>query len=435
MLWHKFLMPDWTFFIVTFGCKVNQYESQALCEAWEKLGGRRLSRPAGAEVALVNSCAVTARAERDARNAMYRLRRELPQSRRLLTGCAARLAGEMLQGDDRPHALIPQGAKSLLLQGPWFEPPDEFPVPAVFPPFRINSFERARPVLKVQDGCSRRCAYCIVPLTRGPARSRDPSAVAEEADRLLAAGFRELVISGVNLDQYGHDFAETYDFWDLIRMLEKRLAPRWGEVARLRISSLEPGQLDAKGLDCLAASRMLCPHLHVSLQSGSPEILRRMGRGHVNLDRLASMLQQVRALWPVMGLGADMLMGFPGETDSHVRQSLEMVNALDLSYAHVFPYSRRPGTVAADMPSQLSRNEKTVRAGLVREAVALRQQAFLRKLAALPALRLHLDGMRALKGVDEHYAPCRLSAKRAQRSHELLAVRPVGVEGGELLVE
>jgi MiaB/RimO family radical SAM methylthiotransferase len=428
-------MADWTFFIATFGCKVNQYESQALGEAWEKLGGRRLSAPAGADVVLVNSCAVTARAERDARNAMYRLRREAPQARRLLTGCAARLAGEALPGDGRPHALVPQEAKSLLLQGPWMESPAQALVPAVFPPFRIGAFERARPVLKVQDGCSHRCAFCIVPLTRGPSRSRDPLAVCEEAQRLLAAGFRELVVSGVNLSQYGRDFSVALDFWDLLRMLDEALAPRWAGLARLRISSLEPGQLNAKGLDCLAASRLLCPHVHVSLQSGSPEILRRMGRGQVRLERLVSAVQQLRAAWPVMGLGADLLAGFPGETDAHVLESLEIVGTLGLSYAHVFPYSRRPGTEAAAMPGQLSYKEKAARAKGLREAVAVRQEAFLRSLLALPFLRLHPDGMRACKGIDQHYAPCRLFHDRARRGHEILTVRPLRVEGGELVVE
>ena len=428
-------MPEWTFFIVTFGCKVNQYESQALCEAWEKLGGRRLPAPAGADVALVNSCAVTARAERDARNAMYRLRRETPQARRLLTGCAACLADEALRGNDRPHALIPQEAKSLLLRGPWVENPVRARDPAAFPPFSISSFARARPVLKVQDGCSHRCTFCIVPLTRGPARSRDPLAVREEAQRLFAAGFRELMLSGINLSQYGRDFSAPFDFWDLLRMLEESLAPRWAGLARLRVSSLEPGQLNAKGLDRLAASRLLCPHLHVSLQSGSPEILRRMGRGQVKLERLADALQGLRALWPVMGLGADMLTGFPGETDAHARESLEAVERLGLTYAHVFPYSRRPGTAAAEMPGQIARQEKAARAGRLRAAVAVRQRAFLCTLLALPALRLHLDGMRALKGVDEHYAPCRLTESRARCGHELLTVRPVRVEGGELVVE
>jgi MiaB/RimO family radical SAM methylthiotransferase len=365
---------------------------------------------------------------------MYRLRREAPQARRLLTGCAARLAGGTLQGSDPPHTLIPQEAKSLLLQGPWVENSDPCD-PAAFPPLRINSFARARPVLKVQDGCSHHCTFCIVPLTRGPARSRDPLAVREEAQCLLAAGFRELVISGVNLGQYGRDFSQTFDFWDLIRMLEEALAPRWAGEARLRVSSLEPGQLNARGLDCLAASRLLCPHLHVSLQSGSPDILHRMGRGGVRLERLVGAVRQARTIWPVMGLGADLLVGFPGETDSQAGESLEIAEALGLTYAHVFPYSRRPGTLAAEMPGQLSRQEKAARAQRLREAVAARQQAFLRALLALPFVRLHPDGVRACKGVDEHYAPCRMVRNPARRDREILTVRPVRVEGNELVVE
>jgi len=163
-------------------------------------------------------------------------------------------------------------------------------------------------------------------------------------------------------------------------------------------------------------------------------VLQRMGRGHTKFGRLVSALQQLRAAWPVMGLGADLLAGFPGETDSHVQESLEIVATLGLNYAHVFPYSRRPGTAAADMPGQLSRQEKAARARRLREFVAGQQQAFLRRLSALPALRLHLDGTRALKGIDEHYAFCRLPDKHAQHGHELLTVRPVRVEGNEILV-
>jgi tRNA A37 methylthiotransferase MiaB len=136
-----------------------------------------------------------------------------------------------------------------------------------------------------------------------------------------------------------------------------------------------------------------------------------------------------------MGLGADMLVGFPGETEAHAQESLELVTSLGLSYAHVFPYSRRPGTAAAEMPGQLSRNEKAARAGRLRETVALQQRAFLRKLSALPVLRLHLDGIRAWKGINEHYAPCRLSGNYERRGHELIAARPVRAEGDELLVE
>ena len=424
-------MKEWTFFIVTFGCKVNQYESQALCESWQKLGGKRLATPAGADVALVNSCAITARAERDARNALYRLQREAPGARKIISGCAARLAAEALRSSGLAFDLVPQEAKSALLRGPGEKaaPQD---AAGGFPPFCISSFERARPVLKVQDGCSQRCTYCIVPLTRGPARSRDPLAVCAEAEALFEAGFCELVLSGINLRQYDGG-ADAHDFWALVTLLEQRLAPRWAGRARLRISSLEPLQLNSRGLDCLAQSRLLCPHLHLSLQSGSSEILRRMGRGHTRLDHLASALSTLRKLWPVMGLGADLLMGFPGESEDHVQETLAMIEDFSLSYAHVFPYSRRPGTAAAALPDQVPQAEKAARARRAREAVERGRNAFLHGLLTLPCLHVHLDGARAQKGLSEHYAPCRLE-ERGACGRELVPVRPLRLENGVLLV-
>jgi MiaB/RimO family radical SAM methylthiotransferase len=424
-------MRRWTFFIATFGCKVNQYETQALREAWRALGGRELASPSGADAALVNSCAVTARAERDARNALYRLRREAPSARRLLTGCAARPAGEALAGTGCLHALIPQENKSLLLQGPWA---DFSPAPDSLPLFRITDYERSRPVLKVQDGCSRCCAFCMVPQARGPSRSRDPLSVCAEAERLLAAGFREIVISGINLSGYGRDLPAAPNFWGLLRMLEERLAPRWAGAARLRVSSLDPGQLDEQGMEHLARSDLLCPHLHLSLQSGSPEILRRMGRGHTDPVRLVEAVRRLRAARPLLGLGADMLAGFPGEKDSHVRESLHIMRELDLTYAHVFPYSRRPGTAAALMPEQVPKEEKLRRARLLRETAAAQRSRFLRVLLDEPVLFFHADGMNGGKGIDEHYAPCRLTAEMPRPGHELLPVRPLRVENGELTV-
>ena len=175
-------MPAWKFFIATFGCKVNQYESQSLREAWQKLGGVECDAPGEADVLCVNSCAITAKGERDARNAVFRLRREAPAARLILTGCAARLFADFRPRPGavwaEPDLLVPQEDKSRLLRGPW---PEEsipaFPAAPAFPPFQINAFRRARPVLKVQDGCAHRCTYCIVPLTRGKPRSRAPQEV------------------------------------------------------------------------------------------------------------------------------------------------------------------------------------------------------------------------------------------------------------------
>lgn len=458
-------MPAWKFFIATFGCKVNQYESQSLREAWQKLGGVECDAPGEADVLCVNSCAITAKGERDARNAVFRLRREAPAARLILTGCAARLFADFRPRPGavwaEPDLLVPQEDKSRLLRGPW---PEEsipaFPAATAFPPFQINAFRRARPVLKVQDGCAHRCTYCIVPLTRGKPRSRAPQEVLDEARRLLRAGYAELMLSGVNLRQYGRDVPGYGDFWDLLRFLDENLAPEFAGRTRLRISSLEPSQLGGRGLETLTACRLLCPHLHISLQHASLAVLKRMGRGHYTAAMLEEAVAALTAHWPRMGLGADILVGFPGETDEDLRLLLELIERLPLSYAHVFPYSRRPGTAADAFAGHLPQAVKLKRAALTREAVARRHQRFLRDQLDLPGMLVAADASKHVppeaereapeigdgpgvwcKGVNEFYAPCLFRAPAAGAAGQpdaltgLLAARPVRVTEKGLLVE
>ena len=432
-------MCAWKFHFVTFGCKVNQYETQALREAWTAQGGTECDSPDAADVVCINSCAITARGERDARNALFRVRRDAPGARVLLTGCAARLvAGQTAAGRDAPDAVIVQEAKSRLLAGPESVADgltDTADADAAFPPFEISGFRRARPVLKVQDGCRHSCTYCIVPLTRGACRSRDPFDAIREARRLLEAGYAELMISGINLRQYGRDKAEYGDFWSLLQRLDAALAPEFAGRARLRISSLEPSQLDARGLDILRGCRMVCPHLHISLQHASPAVLRRMGRGHYSADMLEQAVHELRAHWPVMALGADLLLGFPGESEEDARCLLDFVERMPFSYAHVFPYSRRPGTAADRMDGQLPQQLKQERAARVRAAVTERQEAFreaqlrLPRLLAAPEAPMQ-DGRprnRPFKGVNEYYVPCLLPPEAAQaaETHRLIPVRPL----------
>ena len=435
-------MCAWKFHFVTFGCKVNQYETQALREAWIARGGTECDNPGAADVVCVNSCAITARGERDARHAVARLRRDAPGARVVLTGCAARLAAGQATGDGVPDAIVPQEFKSRLLAGPDASrsPADADGGDGAFPPFAISGFRRARPVLKVQDGCRHRCTYCIVPLTRGPCRSRDPFDAVREARRLLEAGYAELMISGINLRQYGRDRPEFGDFWSLLQRLDAALAPEFAGRARLRISSLEPSQLDARGLDILQSCRMVCPHLHISLQHASPDILRRMGRGHYTADMLERAVESLRGHWPVMALGADMLLGFPGEREEDVRRLLDLIRRLPFSYAHVFPYSRRPGTAADAMDGHLPQRLKQERAARVRAAIAERQRAFRRAQLRLPRLlaapetplpEVPLEdarrSRRPLKGVNEYYVPCLLPPEAAQaaESRRLIPVRPL----------
>jgi tRNA A37 methylthiotransferase MiaB len=257
----------------------------------------------------------------------------------------------------------------------------------------------------------------------------------DEARRLLEAGFREIVISGVNLRQYS-DAGD--DFWDFLSRLDADLASGWkGQAtgkARLRVSSLEPGQLGTKALDALAACTMVAPHLHLSLQSGSASVLSRMGRGHYDPGLLPDFCAALNRIWPVFGLGADILTGFPGESEAEFAQTLELCEALPLSYAHVFPYSRRPGTLAATMPDQIAPQVKKSRARRLRALAREKQEHFLQSLLGLPRLQVVLEGRG--HGVSEFYADCALPALDPALSlREIVAVRPVAVQKGRLVVE
>ncbi|MDO9631121.1 MAG: MiaB/RimO family radical SAM methylthiotransferase [Humidesulfovibrio sp.] len=434
------------FYIATLGCKINQYESEALTESWRTLGLVEAAAPEDAQVLLVNSCAVTSRAVSDLRAQLRRLRKASPGARIVVTGCAAQVLGEELAAMPEVDEVVPQDRKADLLTGP-FGPfgsdkgvaPSSDVVPRPFPPFEIGAFNRARAVVKVQDGCSHGCTYCIVPLTRGPSVSREPGQVLSEMRRLLDAGYRELVLSGVNLRQYGRDLPESarhgrsLDFWDLLARVEAELAPEWAGRARLRLSSVEPGQLDAKALDVLGASRLVAPHLHLSLQSGDPEVLRRMGRGHYRPEQVLEFLKGLRQAWPRLGLGADLLTGFPGETEAQFETTYAYCRELPLTYAHVFPYSPRPGTPAADWPDTLPKAERTARAARLRTLAESRKRGFLKTLRALPELTVLVERAKNLgNGVCEFYAPC-LVHGQGLKPGSLVRMRPEGVQNGRIV--
>lgn len=456
-------MHSWHFFCDTFGCKVNQYETESVREAWTARGGSECSDPSGADIILVNSCAITSRGERDARNALVRLRREAPEAILILTGCAARLVASFVP---RKHAPVPSADliivpehKDLLtdpdyigklldaagrlrgkqesrndalreiegsaLPGPM---PRTSPGTRAYPKLEIRGYRRVRPVLKVEDGCTHRCTYCIVPQTRGMYVSRSPEETSAEADRLFR-DHAEIMISGINLGQYGRDRPEWGTFWDLLAHIEKELAPSWAGRRRFRISSLEPSQLKDRALSVLAASRLAAPHLHISLQHASQRILRRMGRGHYSVDTLLRAVEKIHGFWPVMGLGCDIIVGFPGEEERDVEELCRFLQDSPMTYAHVFPYSRRPGTPAASFPGQIPRAEKLARAAAVRGVVAEKARAFWESqlergvIAIIPDAEAgSLPGL--VHGVNEFYVPCFLPAADYPRDRFTMA-RPV----------
>ncbi|MDR2892890.1 MAG: radical SAM protein [Deltaproteobacteria bacterium] len=498
-------MRSKSFHIITLGCKVNQYESEALREAWLKAGHRELPAPDGADVVLINSCAITAKAVSDLRATARRVRRAAPDCELLVTGCAAQALPEEL--NELPvDGLVPQREKVALLR--WlgnadgfeaveintgefpehhpesaaehnhehdpkknlesdefwdYEGPEEVLEERAFPAFSISDYARSRAVLKIHDGCSQHCTYCIVPMGRGPSVSRPWPEILAEAGRLVSAGFREIVLNGVNLRQYGADLppeaglcanmnnigeqngpgkqkdsgGRRPDFWDLLTRLETAFAPEWAKsgALRFRISSLEPGQLGQKALETLSRSRLVAPHLHLSLQSGSPHILRRMGRGHYDPALLPDFLDALGKIWPVYGLGADFITGFPGETEENFEETLELCRRLPLTYAHVFPYSKRPGTAAARLPSQLSQTVKKERAARLRELIATKKSAFLQRQLGLDRVWVALEEGRAGQGINEFYSDCRFDQGALPHGKRLIAARPMAVADNVLIVE
>lgn len=422
-------MENWKFYIETYGCKVNQYESQALRESWQRAGGVETADAEDADYILINSCAITGRAERNARNAVFRLKQRAPQAQVILSGCAAQFYEGFTPRKNanwaRPDRCVPQQDKSLLLAGPAAgasAPRDLGP---------IIAYPRSRPVVKIQDGCSQNCAYCIVPQTRGKPRGRVPEEVLAECRRLAARGYGELVLSGVNLRQC------PGGFWKLLAFLDRELSGEYSGKLRLRVSSIDPAMLDNRALEIIDGCRLLCPHLHLSLQHASEPVLAAMRRSHYSRAGIKSALAELEGIWPIFGLGADILVGFPGETEDDIKTLLDFISEIPLTYAHVFPYSRRQGTPARDFSGQLEKREKERRAAIVRSAVATKNSSFLQKQLALPEMRIAVELSRDgdCRGVNEFYTTCVFKNDMA-RSRALVTVRPKGIaaRGDELIV-
>ncbi|MFW5792297.1 MAG: MiaB/RimO family radical SAM methylthiotransferase [Desulfohalobiaceae bacterium] len=422
------------FFLKTLGCKINQYESQALREAWTVNGLVECADPARAHVVVVNTCAVTARAVQDVRSAVRRLHRLAPRADIVVTGCAAQVHGPELIALPGVTRLVPQAEKEGLLASPLSHPR---PLPVrdtSWPGFAISGYNRSRAVLKIQDGCSHRCTYCIVPHARGPARSRPPEDSLAEALRLARGGVMELIVSGTNLSQYGRDLAPGEDLWDFLTRLQKGLQDL-PSPPRLRLSSLEPSQLGHKALATLARCSLVVPHLHLSLQSASPEVLRRMGRGHYSPDQVTGFVRDLHRVWPLFALGADFLLGFPGESEQDFCLTRDFAGDLPFSYGHVFSFSPRPGTPAASMPGRVPAPEVKQRSRSLRGELRGKKTAFLQRLCREPRLEVVLQGGSPAKGVSRHYAECLFDHPLPGIAPgALVAARPLGVVDGRIRV-
>lgn len=331
------------YLIRTLGCRSNRFDSAVLARTLEEAGFAPAGAGRPAALVLVNTCTVTHRADRDSLAWLRRLRREQPRARLVAAGCLAQLEPERLAGLPGIDLVLGRtgwaGLAELLRTGSAPTPAPGAEPFADFGPAPLSQPTRA--LLKVQDGCDGACAYCRVRLARGRSRSLPLARAEEAAGELARAGFQEIVLTGIHLGSYGRDLEPGLNLAGLVRRL---LASPQGP--RLRLSSLEPGEAGPELLAALAGSERFCPHLHLPLQSGSPGLLEAMNRPYTPQE-YADQVSAVLARLPGAAVGADVMVGFPGEGEADFQATWRLIQSLDLAYLHVFPYSPRPGTPAA----------------------------------------------------------------------------------------
>ena len=361
--------------IITFGCRLNAYESEVM---------RQQAVAAGLSSAvIVNTCAVTAEAVRQARQAIRRARRERPDAKIIVTGCAAQIDPGRFAGMDEVDHVIGNQEKleaktfaGLSIDGSERVVVNDIMSVRETASHLIEGFgTRARAYVQIQNGCDHRCTFCVIPFGRGPSRSVPAGEVVAQARRLAEKGYAEIVLTGVDITAYGKDLPGEMTLGKLVRSVLK-LVP---ELPRLRLSSIDSVEADPALLAAIAEEERLMPHLHLSLQAGDDLTLKRMKRRHARADSV-SFCEEVRRLRPDMVFGADLIAGFPTETDAMFASSLALVDDCGLTFLHVFPYSAREGTPAARMP-QVHGSVIARRAGELREK-------------GVAALKRHLEGAR-----------------------------------------
>jgi threonylcarbamoyladenosine tRNA methylthiotransferase MtaB len=356
--------------IVTFGCRLNAYESEVI--------RKRAAEDGLADAVVFNTCAVTGEAVRQARQAIRKARRERPDARLIVTGCAAQID---------PGAFAAMAEVDLVLGNAEKSRPGVYAHADEAPRVRVNDImsvretaghlidglkDRARAYVEVQNGCDHRCTFCIIPFGRGNSRSAAAGEVVEQVRRLAAEGYREVVLTGVDITSWGADLPGQPTLGQLVARILK-LVP---ELPRLRLSSIDAAEIDPDLLRCLAEEPRLMPYLHLSLQAGDDMILKRMKRRHSRADAL-ELAAEVRSVRPDTAFGADLIAGFPTETEEMFANTLGLVEEAGLAFLHVFPFSPRPGTPAARMPQ------------LARAVVKERAQRL--RVAGEAALRRHLE--------------------------------------------
>ena len=352
--------------IVTLGCKVNQYESEAIAEKLEGMGFDICDSDEVCDAYIINTCTVTAESDRKARQTIRRMMKQNNNAYILVTGCYSQVSPEDVAAIDGVDYICGTSNKMTvcdklyeLVKGGKKNEAAEICVPDLdkegFEPMSIKRFERTRAYVKIEDGCESKCAYCTIPASRGPIRSKPFDEVINEVTELTAGGCREIVLTGIETGSYGRDLPEKEDFGSLLSAVDKI-----DGIKRVRLGSLDPTVIKPEFVEKIKDLKSLAPHFHLSLQSGSSKTLAAMRRKY-NADQALASIERLRAAMPDVKFTTDIIVGFPGETEEDFEQSCEFARRARFLMIHVFPYSKRKGTVAATMKDQIPEQIKKER--------------------------------------------------------------------------
>jgi len=436
-----------TLAIATLGCKVNQFESESLMFSLKQKGYQLVPFGEPADVTIINTCTVTQRADFQSRQMVRRALRTNPKSLLIVTGCYAQVEPETfarLEGvgyviGNREKSRIPE-LLSLMKKHPFpCVQVDDIQKETHFSENPLQSFYRhTRAFVKIQDGCDGRCSYCIVPRARGRSRSLSPEKVVEQLRILKERGYQEVVLTGIHLGAYGHDLNPPTSLKSLLWSLEGAETP-----GRIRLSSIEPLDFSPELISFLANSVKVCPHLHVPVQSGSDETLKRMNRGY-DRSLISLLIKDLHQSIPNLAIGADVIVWFPGETEERFEQTWQLIETLPFSYLHIFPFSRRKGTPAAQFPQGVDEKKIKQRAEQLRLLGNEKRQSFYRQFVG-HELKVLVENRRdketgKWKGFSQNYIPVLLTHDRDSLEHaewvnQELRVRAIEVRQKGLLGE
>ncbi len=376
------------FYITTLGCKVNQYESDGIAFELISKGWVRLTDPKGANYCIINSCAVTSKAAMQSRQTIRSIIKANPDAVIIATGCHVQTEPDRVSSIDTVHYIVGHPDKTRIASAilrldqkshkdPAFKKKTSLfsTIPeacdSVFRPFKPGAAgNRTRAYLKIQDGCSAKCTYCIVPKARGRSSSMPVNDVIEQLKQLDQRGFKEVIITGIHTGAYGLDLPEKSSITKLLNTIVDQRP-----VHRVRLSSIEPGELTDEIISRATESRVLCDHFHIPLQSGDDTVLKRMKRPY-NRKQFKELILKINSTLPFVALGIDILVGFPGESEAEFQNTVSLIRELPISYLHVFPFSPRPGTPAFGFPGRIDPDTLKKRAAIMRRLGQKKKRAF-----------------------------------------------------------